>query len=233
MSLRLSVPSYVLPGTYVENLRFLDEQTTQRNVELLFFIFDDETRSLMHAEIRDIASFSSRFGFTVHMPDTIEAAHEEILEATASFSTQFIIHPPRTSPELPGFVALMDEWRNRYGKNRFLLENTRLYNFNAADAALLESHCGAPRICADIGHLRMEGVEPSAWVAARAGRIAEMHVHGFDGTRDHVPFQAGEAWLDAMAPFARGFDGIVEMELFSWVELEAAATVLRACWEAP
>lgn len=233
MSLRLSVPSYVLPGTYVENLRFLDEQTTQRDVELLFFIFDDETRSLMRAEIRDIASFSPRFGFTVHMPDTIAAAHEEILEATAGFSAHFIIHPPRTEPELPGFVALLDEWRRRYGEDRFLLENTRLANFRAADSALRESPCGPPRVCADIGHLRMEGVEPSAWVSSHAGRIAEMHVHGFDGARDHVPFQAGEAWLDAMAPFVRGFDGIIEMELFSWAELYAASAILRAHWEAP
>jgi sugar phosphate isomerase/epimerase len=233
VSLRLSVPSYVLPGTYVENLRFLDEQTDQRDVELLFFIFDDEARSLMRAEIGDIASYGSRFGFTVHMPDSIDAAHEEIIEATAGFSTNFIIHPPRTEPELPGFVALLDEWRGRYGEKRFLLENTRLTNFAAADAALLESRYGLPRICADIGHLRMEGVEPSAWVAARAGRIAEMHVHGFDGIRDHAPFRAGEGWLDAMAPFAGGFTGIVEIELFSWAELKTARKILKAYWEAP
>jgi len=233
VSPRLSVPSYVLPGTYVENLRFLDQQTDQRDVELLFFIFDDEARSLMRAEIRDIASYSPRFGFTVHMPDTIAAAHEEILEATAGFSSNFIIHPPRTEPELPGFIALLDEWRGRYGEDRFLLENTRLANFYAADSALLESRYGPPGICADIGHLRMEGVEPSAWVAARAGRIAEMHVHGFDGTRDHVPFQSGEGWLDAMAPFARGFAGIIEMELFSWAELKTAREILKAHWEAP
>lgn len=233
MSLRLSVPSYVLPGTYVENLRFLDEQTTQRDVELLFFIFDDEARALMRTEIRDIASYSPRFGFTVHMPDTIAATHEEILEATAGFSSHFIIHPPRTEPELPGFVALLDKWRRRYGEDRFLLENTRLANFSAADTALLDSRCGSPRVCADIGHLRMEGVEPSAWVAARADRIAELHVHGFDGTKDHVPFQAGEAWLDAMAPFVRRFDGIIEMELFSWADLESASAILKAHWELP
>ncbi|OHD25131.1 MAG: hypothetical protein A2Y38_05215 [Spirochaetes bacterium GWB1_59_5] len=233
MSLRLSVPSYVLPGTYVENLRFLDEKTSQRDVELLFFIFDEEARALMRAELREIASYSPRFGFTVHMPDTVEAAHEEILEATAGFSTNFIIHPPRTESELPGFVALLDEWRGRYGENRFLLENTRLAAFHAAELALLESKYGPPRLCADIGHLRMEGVEPSAWVTARASRIAEMHVHGFDGARDHVPFQAGEAWLDAMAPFARGFSGIIEIELFSWADLASASAILKAHWEAP
>jgi len=60
-----------------------------------------------------------------------------------------------------------------------------------------------------------------------------LHVHGFDGTSDHVPFQSGEAWLCDLAPFTRGFSGIIEMELFSWAELEAAKAILKAHWEAP
>jgi len=233
MSYRLSVPSYVLPGTYMENIRFLHEKTTQRSVELLFFIYDDETRALMRSELGDIASYSKHFGFTVHMPDTVSADHEEILEGTAGFASNFVIHPPRTDAEIPGFVRLLDDWRGRYGEDRFLLENTRLANFNAADAALQESRCGPPRLCADIGHLRMEGVEPAAWVAERAGRISELHVHGFDGVKDHVPFKAGEDWLEALAPFVRGFHGVVEMELFSWAELETASAILNDAWSTP
>jgi len=230
MSARLSVPSYVVPGTYVENLRFLEERTTQRDVELLFFIYDDDTRALLAAERRDIESYSPRFGFTVHMPDSVEASHEELLEATAGYASTFVIHPPRADDDLPAFVELMDEWRGRYGPDRFLLENTRLARFDAADRALADSEYGPPRLCADIGHLRVEGVEPSAWVVERAGRVAEMHVHGYDGRSDHVPFAAGERWLADLEPFVRSFGGVVEMELFSWPQLAAASAILRDAW---
>jgi sugar phosphate isomerase/epimerase len=230
MTPRLSVPSYVIPGTYLENLRFLEESTDQRDVELLFFIYDNDARALLRAESGGIAEYSRRFRFTVHMPDSIQASHEEIIEATAAYAQSYVIHPPRTVPEIPAFAALFDEWRGRYGERRFLLENTRLEQFGAADLALRDSRYGPPPLCADIGHLRMEGVDPAAWVAGRADRVAEMHVHGFDGTRDHVPFRAGEAWIGPLAPFAGTFGGIVELELFSWAELQEASAILRSAW---
>ena len=115
MSARVSVPSYVTPGTYLENLRFIDEHTDVRNVELLFFIYDDDTRSLLFSESERIAAYSDRFGFTVHMPDEIAAGHEEILEATACFASSFVIHPPKSDSGNSPFLRLFDDWRLRYG----------------------------------------------------------------------------------------------------------------------
>lgn len=230
MSARVSVPSYVLPGTYLENLRFLDEHTDVRNVELLFFIYDPDTQALLRSESGRIAEYSDRFGFTVHMPDEIAASHEEILEATAGFASSYVIHPPRHDPDIPAFLSLFDEWRLRYGARRFLLENTRLDRFAPADAAFRDSKLGLPRLCADIGHLRMEGVDPVVWVTERADRIAELHVHGFDGIKDHVTFGGDEAWIAGLAPFASTFGGIVELEMFSWPELEPAIASLRKAW---
>lgn len=232
MSLCLSVPSYVLPGTYVENLRFLDEHSSQRQVELLFFIYDEDTKALLRKELDEIVSFSPRFGFTVHMPDSIDETHDEILEATVAIASHYIIHPPRETTGIASFTRLMDDWRKRYGADRFLLENTKLAPFYAAEEALLGSRFGPPRLCADIGHLRLEGVDPALWVAERAGRIAEMHVHGYDGTHDHVPFCARETWLHELRPFASTFKGIIEIELFSWKELKEAQAILRKEWEA-
>ena len=230
MSARVSVPSYVTPGTYLENLRFIDERTDVRNVELLFFIYDDDTKALLRSESARIAEYSDCFGFTVHMPDEIAASHEEILEATAGFASAFIIHPPRNDQGIPAFTRLFDKWRFCYGADRFLLENTRLDRFIPADAAFRHSRLGPPRLCADIGHLRMEGVDPVAWVAQRADRIAELHVHGFDGNRDHVAFGSDEPWVAGLGPFASAFGGIVELEMFSWPELEPAIATLRNAW---
>jgi len=230
---RLSVPSYVIPGTYLENLRFLEERTDCRAVELLFFMYDDETAALLAAERAGLRDYASRFAYTVHLPDEIAPAHEEILEATADYAEGYVVHPPRRAQALPAFVGLLNAWRARYGEQRLRLENTRLTAFEAAEAALRDSSLGPPCLCADLGHLLMEGVEPSAWVAARAERVRELHVHGYDGRSDHVPFGPEEAWLAALAPFARGFQGPIEVELFSWAEQDVARAILRDAWGLP
>ena len=67
----LSVPSYVIPGTYAENLRFLADKTAVDGVELLFYLYDEEVRTLMLAEIAEIRQFRSRFAYTVHMIDSM------------------------------------------------------------------------------------------------------------------------------------------------------------------
>jgi hypothetical protein len=223
----LSVPSYVIPGTYAENLRFLADKPAVEGVELLFFMYDAEVRALMLAEIAEIRQFSSRFAYTVHMPDSIAPEHEEIIEATRDIAGSYIIHPPREDGGLGAFVRLMDRWRERYGKDAFNLENTRVARFDAAEAVLSRSIHGLPPVCADIGHLRMEGHDPVAWLAAKAGRVAELHLHGFDGRSDHVPFGPDEPWLVDLLPYLHGFSGVVELELFAWEQLQAVIPMLR------
>ena len=59
------------------------------------------------------------------------------------------------------------------------------------------------------------------WLATKAGRVAELHLHGFDGHSDHVPFRADEPWLRSLLPYLHGFSGVVELELFSWDQLRS------------
>jgi sugar phosphate isomerase/epimerase len=223
----LSVPSYVIPGTYAENLRFLADKTEVDGVELLFFMYDEEVRTLMLAEIDEIRQFRSRFSYTVHMPDSIAPEHADIIEATQDIAGSYVIHPPREDAGLAAFASLMDDWRGRYGKDAFILENTRVARFDAAEAVLKDSRYGLPPVCVDIGHLRMEAHDPMAWLAAKTGRVAELHLHGFDGKSDHVPFGADESWLADLLPYLHGFAGVVELELFAWDQLQAVIPILR------
>ncbi|MFH2116245.1 MAG: cobamide remodeling phosphodiesterase CbiR [Spirochaetota bacterium] len=227
----LSVPSYVIPGTYAENLRFLADKTEVDGVELLLFMYDEEVRALMMAEIAEIRQLHSRFSYTVHMPDSIAPEHEEIIEATRDITGAYVIHPPREDGVLESFVRLMDCWRGRYGKDAFILENTRVARFNAAEAVLNESAFGLPPVCVDIGHLRMEEYDPAAWLDAVAGRVAELHLHGFDGRSDHVPFGPEEPWLTGLLPYLHGFAGVVELELFAWDQLRSVFPILRPVLE--
>lgn len=223
----LSVPSYVIPGTYVENLRFLADKTEVEGVELLFFMYDQEIRTLMLAELPGIREFGSRFSYTVHMPDSIALEHEEIIELTRDIAGAYIVHPPREDAGLEGFSGLMDTWRSRYGRQSFLLENTRVDRFEAAESVLADSVHGLPPVCVDIGHLLMEAYDPIAWLEAKEGRVRELHLHGFDGHKDHVPFSQDEPWLGSLLSYLQDFKGVLELELFDWSQLQSVIPLLR------
>lgn len=224
--MKISVPSYVVPGGYEHNLRWLLANTDQRRVELLFFMYDDETRAILRDELPAIGELSARIAYTAHLPDRIEAGHEELLEAIDGFCDSYVVHPPREAAELAAFVRLMDAWRGRYGAERFLLENTRLASFEAADRELADSPLGPPPICADLGHLVLEGRDPASWLVEYGSRTREIHIHGHAGGKDHGRLRGDEAWLRDVAPFLRGFDGVVEIELFSWDEADEARRIL-------
>lgn len=220
----LSVPSYVIPGTYAENLRFLADKADVAGVELLFYFWDAQTLELISRETPEILSLAGRFRYTAHLPDRIGPEHGEILKAVGGFAASFVAHPPKDPEALPEFAALLERWRGDYG-DRFYLENTRVDSFDRARKALPDIP-----LCVDLGHLQMEGVDPAAFVRdlEEEGRsIAELHLHGLSGETDHSPFGADAPWLIDLAPFLRRFDGVAEIELFDWREAAAAIRAIR------
>lgn len=231
--MRISVPSYVIPGSYLENLAWLKAHTALRRVELLFFIYDGDTKALLDAELAGLREYRGDFSYSAHLPDEILPEHESLLQAIDGIVDSYVVHPPRDEGALPAFCALMDAWRGRYGTERFLLENTRLSLFEAADEALAGSRYGRPPLCADLGHLVMEGADPSAWLKGRIERVAEFHIHGYDGSSDHVPFSGEEAWFKDLDGVFRSFAGTVEIELFSWPDIEPALKALEPYLRSP
>lgn len=225
--MKLSVPSYVVPGGYEHNLRWLLANTDQDRVELLFFMYDDDTRAMLRDELPAIKELSAHFSYTAHLPDRIEAGHEKLLEAIDGFCDSYVVHPPREAAELDEFRRLLSSWRARYGAARFYLENTRLASFEAADRELADSAFGPPPVCADLGHLVLEGGDPASWLVEYGSRTHEIHIHGHADGKDHSRLRGDEAWLRAVAPFLRRFDGVVEIELFSWDEADEARRILR------
>lgn len=73
------------------------------------------------------------------------------------------------------------------------------------------------RLCVDIGHLWLQGLDAAACIAELAPRARVVHLHGIDG-RDHrslrhVPRPRLGATLDALA--RAGFDGVLTLEVFN------------------
>jgi hypothetical protein len=119
----LFVPSWVIPGTYLENLRFLEDKRDIDGVELLFFIYDEEIKAMLNREWAGICEYARRFTFTAHLPDTLKPEHEELIEKLLPLVKHFIVHPAPgdKAEEQAGFLA---DWMKRRGVSRFLLENT-------------------------------------------------------------------------------------------------------------
>ena len=235
----ISVPSYVIPGTYLENAEFLVDTTEIGAIELLFFFYDDSTRALLKREFAGLRALRNRFRYSVHLPDVVLPAHEIIVEETIEIATHYIVHPPRTE-DAPRLGTLLPQWIDRYG-DRFLVENTRTELFEAAVAELPDIG-----ICCDTGHLLLEGRSPEAFVARYGDRIRQFHLHGLadpsetnqhreqsDGSAkvrevlDHHPARSDSPWFRAIAPFLRSFDGIVELEVFSHAHVTEGLAQLR------
>ncbi|MFA6366491.1 MAG: hypothetical protein WCX13_04825, partial [Candidatus Hydrogenedentales bacterium] len=61
--MKLCVPSWQLPGSWLRNAEKLVDLPWIEGIELLFFSFDDETRKLFDAEREALAGLAERFSF--------------------------------------------------------------------------------------------------------------------------------------------------------------------------
>jgi sugar phosphate isomerase/epimerase len=236
--MELSVPSWVIPGTYRENLVFLAKKKEIAGVELLFFLYDGEIQTLLDREWQAILEYSRRFTYTVHLPDRVKPEHEALIERFFPVARYFIVHP-YPPEEAENQETLLRSWADRYRKedtslfngNPFLIENT----LPGRQETLLRRLPPDTGLCMDTGHLLLEGKNPGAFFSAYQDRLGELHLHGLDPEAalrdkrlpDHRSLRAGTAWLTALTPRLQGFPGIINLELFSWDEVSQSIRVLR------
>ncbi|MDR1956706.1 MAG: AP endonuclease [Treponema sp.] len=246
----LTVPSWVIPGTYLENLVFLHRQAaggccSVRGVELLFFLYNREIQTLLDAEWEGIQAMGSRFTFTAHLPDPLLPVHADLVQRLLPLSRHCILHPglPENAEAL---AALIGSWIKRFsplfppaslaaqGQEAcpFLVENTLPGRLEAL-LAYLPDEAG---LCMDTGHLLLEGKRPLAFYQDYGNRIREIHLHGvaweqarIDGRLpDHRPLRAEERWFQELVPVLADFTGVVNLEVFSWEEVLESMAVLQA-----
>jgi hypothetical protein len=224
---RFTVPSWVIPGTYLENLHFLADKPEIGGVELLFFLYDWEIRDQFETERRGIEELRDRFSFTAHLPDLLLPEHRELVRGLSPLVRHFIIHPG--PPEGAAVQAgLLHSWK---GEGSFLLENTLPGRFPAL-LPYLDEDAG---FCMDTGHLLLEEQNPADFLRRWGGRVKEIHLHGMDREKaardgrlpDHRPLRAGEPWLVELAPLLAEFAGTVNLEVFSWEEAAESIAVLK------
>jgi sugar phosphate isomerase/epimerase len=216
-----------MPGTYLENIRFLSEQDIIGGVEILFFLYDDDTRASFLRELPAIREFSdARFVFTAHLPDNLRDEHESLVELLSPMVKHFIVHPAEDAQEQARYLK---RWQERYGSQRFLLENT----YTGRLEAILEQLGDDTPLCMDTAHLLVNGESPAAFARRYGGRIREVHLNGLSAPRSggaagaHNPPRIEDEWLTELAPFLRNFSGIVNIEVFSWRGVQDSIDSLR------
>lgn len=236
--MELSVPSWVIPGTYGENLVFLADKTEITGVELLFFLYDREIKTLLDTEWKVIEEYSGRFTYTVHLPDQVKPEHGELIERFLPLARYFIVHPyPPETVETQEKLLL--SWAEKYGRgdktvfggNPFLIENT----LPGRQETLLRRLSPDIGLCMDTGHLLLERKDPAAFFAVQQHRVEEIHLHDLDHGEaardgrlpDHRPLGAEKLWLRELLPRLQDFPGMINLELFSWDEVSRSIGVLK------
>ncbi|AEJ19703.1 cobamide remodeling phosphodiesterase CbiR [Gracilinema caldarium] len=241
---RLSCPSWVIPGTYGENLAFLEDKAAIQNVELLFFLYDESVQRELEADLESITKYRGRFTYTAHLPDKLSQNHQELIERLLPLAEHFIVHP--TNPEHPHKVdelaKLLQTWRMQYG-NIFLAENTKPRWLEALEARIPDIP-----VCMDTGHLEHTEAILAFWLD-RQSRIREIHLHSTDRKAaqldgrlpDHRPLRGDEAWLRPLMHEAMGQNPqiLINLELFSWAEVAQSLEIVdtenlcHCTWQLP
>jgi len=217
----LSCPSYITPGTYLENVRFLDNQKNISNIELLFFLYNEETEKLFIEEKAQIQTFLGRFSFSVHMPDNLRAEHERIVKNTGELADLYVLHPPET--ERDGFFRIYRAWKEKYPDKVFIVEN--LVDRTLTGKEILEYDIP---LCLDTGHLLLAGLKPAAYFIRFKKNIREIHLHGMREGGDHGPLSGKDTWLVELAPLLREFRGVCIIEVFNLPDLVRSLETLES-----
>jgi hypothetical protein len=210
-----------MPGTYLENINFLSGKDAISGVELLFFLYDDGIRADFLRELPEISKFTGRFTFTAHLPDDLKSEHAELVSLLSPLVKHFIVHPSASAAEQARYLK---DWMERYGDKRFLLENTLPGRLEA----VLPYFDDYMPLCMDTAHLLLEGGNPADFARRYGGRISEVHLNGTcGGASGHKPVYSREQWFLELSPFLRGFSGIINIELFSWDEVQQSIDALN------
>jgi len=248
---RLGATSFVIPADLLANVRLLAGLVD--DVQLLFF--ESRARAgLPHpldvAALQGVAE-ASGLTYTAHLPGDIrlgaaagrerQAGIDEIVRLLAELQplavTGFDLHLPLE----PGLAEA--EWLNniewslaalaaRVGeeKRRICVENID-YPL-AKIEAVVQRHGFS--LCLDLGHLLRYGYDWRSALAEYLPRAGHLHYHGVIAGTDHQAVVKEQTEISAELGetlAARGFAGVVTLEVYDLAKLETSLVELASVWD--
>jgi sugar phosphate isomerase/epimerase len=239
---RLSVPSFIYPASYADNVRLLGPFVDE--IELL--LFESSHGSLPDpTEIDELAALARRFHLTynVHLPIDLDLGAADPTARRASVRrmaqvarraqplapTTYTLHLPFTQDRS---LANLEQWR------RCILQSMETF-LQTADIApglfSIETLDYPPQwfapivnvldlsVCLDVGHVLHYGFDLEEQFTRFGKRIVICHLHGVAAGRDHES-------LDRLAPEIchflstrlRDFEGSLSIEVFNFERLRTS-----------
>lgn len=245
---RVAVPSWVLPGTLLDNCLFLSNNVDE--VELLFL----ETESCLAYGRQDLPPSLADLGlsFHVHLPTDLpwERGGRAVGDICLALmekvdflgADRAVLHPPAriSNTSADGSKALLEDfaltWQNS-GRSLgcVFLENIRENDLTGLEAFFGPSGFG---LCPDLGHVLAYGQEGLVEMLARLPETARpgmLHYSAPGSGRQGEPKSAHRP-LDELSPWGREVgksllapldpDGIIVVELFDWQYIERSFPVI-------
>lgn len=245
----LGCPSFIYRAGYAENVRLLAPYVDE--IQLLFFESRTADSLPSPAQIREL----SRLGldgdvrFSVHLPTDIDLGDRDATERRRAVTVLRALIT-RCEPLMPSTFTLHLACRH---------DETDIARWQHDAAASLERVLAAgmaPRrlsvenldddfdraaplvemldlsVCLDMGHLMAHGRPIRPFFDRWQQRIGVVHLHGVEGTRDHLP-------LDRLAPdrlaeireLLRRFTGSVVVEVYAAAALDTSLHCLANAWQ--
>ncbi len=244
-SFSVACPSFVYRAGYQDNVRhlapFVDE------IQLLFFESHPPESLPDQPLIRDLAELRETLSidFNVHLPsdlstgspDSAERRHAaEILKKVIAACeplapTTYTLHlspNPDDAPDDNTWQKWQTETILRVLEagvdSRRISVETLDYSLERAAGVIENLNLS---ICMDMGHLMVHGFSLMDFFRRWEDRITIVHLHGVDGTNDHLPLnRLNQGQMDSVTTILDRFSGTVTLEVYSYPALNASISHL-------
>lgn len=240
----LACPSFIYRAGYAENVRHLAPVVDE--IELLFFESRFADSLPPPALVNELESLGRTAGITynVHLPTDIFPGHRDpekrrravavlrdmIDRLTPLDPSTFTLHLNRDAhdPDIDRWQAAALDSLQRVladglAGRRISIENI---DDDLSPAAPVIDALDLS-VCMDMGHLLVRKRSLDAFFDRWRERIAIVHLHGVDGGNDHLSLdRLADGHMATVVRLLDGFSGVVSLEVFSRVALEASLTRL-------
>ena len=248
---RLACPSFVYPADYTDNVRHLGPFVDE--IQLLFFE-SHPPRSLPSLElIRELSELadSQAITYNIHLPSDIYPGHPDpkerrraadalrkVLERCAVLEpSTYTLHLNRNPDDLTAIsiahwqenlLDTIDRMLPSDMDRRLISIETLDYPFDQVAPVITASDLS---VCMDMGHLMVHDVDITAFYQSWQDRITVVHLHGVDGTTDHLPLDrlSAHRMLNVLN-ILQSFSGVVSLEVYSHKGLNASLAHLVDHW---
>ncbi len=245
----LSCPSFIYPADYVPNVKQLAPHVDE--IELLFLESGlSGCNRVSEQTIKELASLARPCDITynVHLPTDIDLSEPDaaaqqtavrmiknIIEQAACLSpstnTLHLSYKKERSDRLSvqkwqkDVSAGLDKLLGAGIRSRLISVETLNYPFHWLDKIIQEFDLS---VCIDTGHLIVHGYDILDTYRKYSDRVSIIHLHGVDGTKDHVPIdRLPDKEINDIMTILKTFTGVVSLEVFSVQHLQDSLIFLE------